>query len=196
VTSKTEQDLVALNQALRLQATRDDCDDLHRAVVSLRMVLRFLGDHVSGDALPPLRRLHAAVTDVEAGGKPRLFVREKKAGRPSGFIEHDLRGMLAGALDLLVRVGMTPRNAAAWLSKVLHQAGLSRGEIRPAQIVSWRTKASALEGPQLVIDMLQQLRLRHEHVASLPEAQRIAARLVDVVVQNWTTSETPIFGES
>jgi hypothetical protein len=196
VSSKVESDLAALNQALRAEASRDDCDDLHRALTSLRYVLRFLGDHVSGDAAAPLRRLHAALTDVEAGGRHAMLERDRKAGRPSGLIEYELRGMLAGALDLLVRAGMTPASGAEWLCSELRHAGLPRDEVRPGQIKSWRMKASALEGPQASIEMLERLRRRHDAIASLAEAQRIAGLIVEVVARYWTTSETPMLGES
>lgn len=190
--SKVERDLVGLNQVLRGQAARDDCDELHRALASLRAVLQFLDAHVSGDAVAPLRRLHAALTDVEAGGRPQLLDRPKRAGRPSELFEYELRGMLASALDLLIRSGMDQDSAADWLSHDLRQAGIRKGEIRPAHLKSWRKKASAFEGPQAAVRMLQQLRGRHEDVSSPLEAQRIASLIVHVVARNWPSSETPI----
>jgi hypothetical protein len=93
----------------------------------------------------PLQALIAALSDTLRGGRPALLhPRQRGKGAPKDQSFSLVQGVLAGALDVLVRAGM-PRDMAA--DFVANQANLRgvhdrKGQrVAAKQVIAWRARA-------------------------------------------------------
>lgn len=168
-------------------------DALEEGLKSLRAVLRFLSsdpDILGTNTTRALDEIHGALTDLQQGAKPPLlFERDRKQGRPDGLMQDEVRGMLAGALEILIVHGQLKRfDAAKWLADALRRASVSDVMGRPIdrdRLIRWREEASRGSGPANIVvqyDAMKRL-ARERRAATADEPLVFAKSRAEKIVQ-------------
>ena len=154
-------------------------DPLEEAVASIRAILRFVGSDPALKRQPPiapLANLHAALVDVSRGARPPLLQpaprveSDKSPTKPTNLFRDEMRALLAGALDFLMRYAGEQRLAAAeWLAaecgkqEILDDKGHS---ISARQIAKWRDNAKGRIAPEATLRTYDLLVSRHAEKTS------------------------------
>lgn len=147
-------------------------DELAEGLFALRSVMTFLSYDpalVGSDINTPLATIHWALHDLQCGGRPAILFDRKKAdnapAKPMRTSRDKARGVLAGALDVLITHGQIRRNdAAKWLENELQRAAIfdTAGQpIGARRLLRWREEASAGSGPSDSTALFEYLRRRN-----------------------------------
>jgi len=120
--------------------------DLHAAVASLVVVLRFLhGIQLPAELSQPLEKLTSALDDLLHGGQPVMLASQAPRHRPSTLpSDRHVQSLAAVALDCLVRAQVSLQDAAAYVADQFDAKGHKQTGAKPITartVIEWRSRS-------------------------------------------------------
>jgi hypothetical protein len=147
----------------------------------------------------PLKRVQAALHDLQQGAKPTLIFdrpdqdQPRPTGKPKDTISDGIRGNLAAAVHVLIEAGVPRKEAGDWVaSRVAKRripiVGLGRDGVTAKRVLRWRDEVGAASS-RAFNESFNQI-IAGVHALLGPKIGRAEAEaLVDAAIQaagNWT----------